>query len=94
MTDERRVGRHKLTVDQRESVVVTGVLDVVSFDEDKVICETDMGVLVMRGANLNVSSLNLEAGSLALTGKIFSLVYEAAGQQKGKKGAVFGKIFK
>jgi len=100
MTDDRRVGlgKHKLTVDQRESVAVTGVLDVISFDEESVICETNMGVLIMKGSNLHVASLNLENGSLALFGEIVSINYESQGsvaQSKGgKKSSVFGKIFK
>ncbi|MDR2167696.1 MAG: sporulation protein YabP [Clostridiales bacterium] len=95
MTEERRTGRHKLTVDQRENVTVTGVLDVISFDEESVICETDMGVLVMRGTDLHLAGLNLESGSLSIFGEIVSVNYESQGVPGArKKSSVFGKIFK
>ncbi|MCL2350678.1 MAG: sporulation protein YabP, partial [Defluviitaleaceae bacterium] len=95
MSEQKR-SQHKLTVDQRESVAITGVLDVISFDEEQVVCETDMGVLILRGANLHVASLNLEIGSLAIFGEIVSINYESAGVnpgQRGKKSSMFGKIF-
>jgi sporulation protein YabP len=95
MTEERRAGRHKLTVDQRENVAITGVLDVISFDEESVVCETDMGILVLRGVDLHVSSLNLENGTLSIFGEIISINYEnQALPGSRKKGSVFGKIFK
>jgi sporulation protein YabP len=95
-SEERRVGKHRLTVDRRESVAVTGVLDVISFDEDQVICETDLGVLILRGSNLHVSSLNLENATLNLFGEIVSINYEdgRAGDGSGKKSTMLGRIFK
>ena len=95
MTEAKKTGRHKLTVDQRESVAVTGVLDVISFDEESVICETDMGVLIMRGSNLHVASLNLDSGSLMIYGELVSINYEAQNVPVGRKTkSMFGKIFK
>ncbi|MCL2169491.1 MAG: sporulation protein YabP [Defluviitaleaceae bacterium] len=95
MNENKPKGRHKLTVDQRESVAITGVLDVISFDEDSVICETDMGVLIMRGSNLHVASLNLESGTLSVFGEIVSINYEEQAVPAGKKAkSMFGKIFR
>ncbi|MCL2397763.1 MAG: sporulation protein YabP [Defluviitaleaceae bacterium] len=93
MPEERRVAKHRLVVDQRESVAITGVLDVVSFDEEQVVCDTDMGVLVLRGANLHVSSLNLDSGSLDIFGEVASINYEEQGPARSK-ASLFGKIFK
>ena len=95
--EERKslASRHKLVVEQRESVSITGVLDVISFDEEQVVCETDLGVLILRGANLHVNSLNLENGSLDIFGEISGINYEAQGQGTGRgKTSFFSKIFK
>jgi len=94
--EQKRAGKHRLTVDARESVAVAGVLDVISFDEDEVICETDLGVLILRGSNLHVASLNLESGSLNLFGQINSINYEDGRVRDGlgKRSSVLGKIFK
>ena len=94
MAEERRAGKHRLVVEQRESVSVSGVMDVISFDEEQVICETDMGVLILRGTNLHVTGLNLEKGSLEIFGEIVAINYEAEVQGSRKKASMFGKIFK
>jgi len=94
--------KHRLAVEKRESVAITGVLDVISFDEEQVVCETDLGVLILCGANLHVSNLNLDSGLLDVFGEIDSITYENQPQMlsgKGKsavrgKQSLFGRIFK
>lgn len=96
MAEERRASRHKLTIEHRENVAVTGVVDVISFDEEQVICDTDMGVLILRGVDLHVNNLNLDSGLLDIFGEIVSVNYEDSGASShGKsKSSLFGKIFK
>ena len=95
MSEERRVSRHKLTIEHRENVTITGVVDVISFDEEQVVCDTDMGVLILRGVNLHVNNLNLDSGVLDIFGEITSVNYEEQGVAQGKsKSSFFGKIFK
>ena len=99
MTEDRKTAatRHKLIIDQRETVSITGVLDVISFDEEQVICETELGVLILRGGNLHVSNLNLDSGLLDVFGDITSIAYEASAAAPGSprtKQSFFGKIFR
>ena len=94
MTDERRVGRHSVSINQKQSMSITGVTDVISFDEETVVCDTEQGVLVVNGALLHVSRLNLDTGDLDLDGEIFGLNYEEQrGGPKGK-GSLLNRIFK
>jgi len=83
--------RHNVLMDKRESVTVAGVTDVISFDEESVICETELGVLVLSGANLHVKRINLESGELAVTGELDGVRYENAST---KAKSVFGRMFK
>lgn len=96
MTEERKTSRHKLTIEHRENVTITGVVDVISFDEEQVVCDTDMGVLILRGLNLHVNNLNLDSGLLDIFGEVTSVTYEDSGLSgHGKsKSTFFGKIFK
>lgn len=96
MTDFKQpTGIHKLTLDKRENAHLTGVVDVLSFDDEKVVCTTDLGTLIMRGQNLHVASLNLDSGILIVQGIVDSVQYQAVGMPAGKKAkSVFGKIFK
>ena len=95
MADEKRPsGRHTVVLDRRESVSVTGVMDVLSFDEETIIAETEMGILVLRGDNLHVNRLNLESGDLEIDGGISHLSYEdSAGYGKGGRN-LLGKLFR
>lgn len=98
MSEEKRpVTNHKILLEQREKITVTGVTDVISFDEECVICETEMGVVVMKGGGLRVSRLNVDSGDLNIEGEIDSLSYEDArrgGGERKPKSSMFSKIFK
>ncbi len=94
MPEERKpFGTHKVTLENRERLTVTGVTDVVSFDEECVVCETGMGMLVFKGGGMKVSSLSVGSGDLTITGSVDSMVYET-GLSRKTKGSMFGKIFK
>ena len=85
--------RHSLHIDRRENVLVTGMLDVISFDEESVIGETEMGVIIIRGGNLHVNRISLESGELSVTGEVESVTYESPGGQVKAK-SLLGRLFK
>ena len=68
---------HKLTLNQRESLNLTGVTEVVSFDDSAVILKTHLGTLHVLGENLVLKTLSVEGGQVAVDGHVSSLVYEA-----------------
>lgn len=74
---------HKLTLESRNRLSLTGVTDVGSFDETAAVLETGRGTLIVRGRNLHVEQLNLEAGEVRLTGEVDSLAYEESRQTQG-----------
>ena len=76
MEDERMRFPHKLTLDQRNKLTMTGVTEVVSFDENTVILNTSLGTLVLQGSELQLKQLSLEGGQVAVDGHISALVYE------------------
>lgn len=53
----------ELVLSDRHTGSVTGVNDVVSFDENEIVLDTDMGLLTVRGKELHVKRLTLEKGS-------------------------------
>ena len=50
---------HKLILDNRKEASVTGVKDVISFDEKEILLQTADGMRQMRGSGLHVKGLNL-----------------------------------
>lgn len=67
---------HKLTLDNRSRLTMTGVQDVESFDETLVVLHTSKGTLLIRGESLQLQMLSLEGGQVHVDGSITSLSYE------------------
>ena len=67
---------HKLTLNERKSLTMTGVTEVVSFEETLVVLKTSLGLLTVQGQELKLKTLSLEGGQVAVDGHIAALVYE------------------
>ena len=67
---------HKLQLNERTSLTMTGVAEVVSFDENMVVLQTSLGLLVIQGQQLQLKNLTLEGGQVAVEGSIRALSYE------------------
>ena len=92
---EEKLGlSHKLELYNREKGTLTGVLDVVSFDETTIVLDTDMGLLTIKGKDLHVSRLSLEKGELDLDGKTDSLVYSSNEGYRKTSQSLWAKLFK
>ena len=74
---------HKLSLDNRGKLVVTGVEDVENFDEQAIVLITVRGVLIVRGSSLHLQSLDLQGGAVTVDGVVDSLVYEQARRSEG-----------
>ena len=55
MEEKIQMGSHKLTLQNRGSVMLTGVKDVVVFDENQVVLDTELGLLTIKGKNLHMN---------------------------------------
>ena len=67
---------HKLQMSERKNLTMTGVTEVVSFDEGCVVLQTSLGLLVVHGQQLQLKNLSLEGGQVAVEGSISALSYE------------------
>lgn len=83
MAEERGQMPHSLTLDQRKALTVTGVTEVVSFDETAVILRTGMGNLLVQGRDLQLKALSLDGGQMAVDGQVTALIYEEPRQSGG-----------
>ena len=80
---------HKLTLDERKNLTMTGVTEVVSFDENTVVLRTVLGTLVVQGQQLQLKNLTLDGGNVAVEGEISGLNYEQQ-RQSGWLGRLLG----
>lgn len=85
-------GPHKILLTEREVMSVTGVEDVISFDEKQVILDTNRGRLVIKGDSLHVKRLNLEKGETDLEGNIDSMIYVSMVSHKHEE-SLFSRLF-
>lgn len=67
---------HKLQLNERKNLTMTGVTEVVSFDENTVVLQTSLGLLIVQGQQLSLQNLSLEGGQVAVEGTIGALSYE------------------
>ena len=74
---------HKLTLDERKKLTMTGVTEVVSFDEESVVLKTGLGTLVVQGHQLQLKTLTLDGGNVAVEGSIGALTYAEPKQPGG-----------
>ena len=76
---------HKIILENRQKGILTGVLEVRSFDEDAVSLLTEGGKLLIKGEKLHMGGLNLEKGELEIDGRVHSIVYLSKGNGKKRK---------
>ena len=77
---------HRLELDSRERLVVTGVEEVERFDEEEIVMRTTAGTLVVGGTELHIGKLNLDGGELHVDGSIHTLLYEDNAPASGQGG--------
>lgn len=83
-----------LILENREKLTVTGVVDVLSFDDQIVIIETQLGLLTIKGEELRINKLSLDSLEVIIEGQIFNLGYSDESINKKNGGSILGKIFK
>ncbi len=85
----QNTAQHTVHIENREKMMVSGVVDVDSFDEQTVVLLTEKGKLTVKGDGLKVIGFTVETGDLQLQGKIIALGYT----QDNKKN-ILGRILK
>ena len=85
---------HKVTMNNRRSCSLTGVNDVLSFDENEIILETEQGMLMIRGMELHVNWLTLDKGEVDVDGRIDSFTYSEQAGTNGKGESLLARLFK
>ncbi len=84
---------HKLILNGRRTLQLTGVNDVLSFDANEVLLETAQGTLMVRGDELHVNNLSLEKGEVDVDGRIDSLAYSDTQKFNKSAGGMMKRLF-
>ena len=84
-----------LILENRGKLSVSGVLDVLSFDDQVIIIETELGLLTIKGENLRINKLSIDTSEVIVEGDISSMNYsDNKNNIEKSKGSLISKIFK
>ena len=84
----------RLTLNNRDRGNLTGILDVISFNESQIVLDTDMGLLTIRGKDLHVSRLSLEKGEIDIEGRTDSFTYSSNESIRKAGQSFLSRLFK
>ena len=82
---EQRAGftEQNIIMESREKISVSGVKNVISFDDETILLDTELGRLTVKGDGLHIESFHNETGELTATGKLHAAVYLGDAKQGG-----------
>lgn len=82
--EESAKAPHTMTLDARRSLALTGVMEVIAFDEKQLVLKTGAGEMTVSGDQLHVKTLLLEDGKMIVEGRVDALIY--AQKSPGSRG--------
>ena len=82
-------GYSAITIKNREEILLDGIEDIVSFDENAIYLITAVGKLVIEGSGLHISSLDVSSGKMTVDGYVTALIYND--RDKTKKSGLFSR---
>ena len=82
---------HEITVEGRERMAVSGVTEVISFDDSCAVLKTVDGELTVEGSGIRIGELDSSSGKVSLSGRIDALFYSA--ETPERRRGLFGRMF-
>ena len=82
-----------LILENREKLSISGVNDVLSFDDQVVIIDTELGLLTVKGENLRINKLSIDTSEVIVEGDISALSYSEQNSDR-ERSSFISKIFK
>lgn len=82
-----------LSLENRKRLILTGVIEVVSFNEEQIILNTNLGTLNIKGGGLKMNKLDVQNGDVIIIGTINSCMYTNS-EPKKQKQSLMSKLFK
>ena len=83
-----------VVLENRNRLNITGVLDVLNFDEEIITLVTELGILTIKGSDLHLNKFSLDNTEISVEGQINSLQYSDKGAGSKNSESLFTRIFK
>ena len=86
-------GSHELKLIDRREISLTGIKKITSFDSEEFLLESNMGVILIKGSNLEIMKLDTHDGNVKIKGKINGFNY-LDNKEKSNEERIISKLFK
>ncbi len=91
--DNLIISGHELKISDRREIYLTGIKKITSFDNEEFLMESTMGVILLKGSNLEILKLDTHDGNVRIKGKINSFSYLDENIKQNNE-SFFSKLFK
>ncbi|MBR7184361.1 MAG: sporulation protein YabP [Clostridia bacterium] len=81
---------HAVSLAERTHLQISGVCEVISFDEACIALRTVCGSMTVEGSEMHITTLNIDRGEVIVDGKINGLFYTGDGSEKH---GFWGRLF-
>ena len=85
--------KSNIILENRKKLTLTGAEEVISFDDEKILLNTKLGFLTIKGSELKMNKLDVQNGDLIIVGNISSIVYSGK-ELKREKENIISRLFK
>ena len=80
--------KSSLNLEDRKKLTLSGVVEVMSFDEEKIDLTTKLGNLTIKGEELKMNKLDVQNGDVIIEGNIASMVYNGKVTKKSDESII------
>lgn len=91
--DKVELMNHNITINERQSLLISGITKIDSFDNEEFLLETSAGPLGVKGKDLEIIKLDTYEGTIMIKGIIDGLTYLDSGKTK-KENSMITRLFK
>lgn len=84
---------HSISLLERKTLVITGVKKIDTFDKLHFVLDTTMGIMVIKGEELELIKLDTLSGNVTIKGTINSMEYLIDNKKSNEEGFI-SRLFK
>lgn len=87
------INKSNLVLENRKKLVLSGVVEVIAFDEGVIQLDTKLGKLTIKGEGLKMNKLDVQYGDVVILGQVNSIFYSTT-QSKSDKESIIARLFR
>ena len=85
--------KSNLMLENRNKLNISGIIEVINFNENQILLNTNVGTMIIKGQDLKMNKLDVQNGDVVITGKVDSFVY-TSDKSKDKKDSIISRLFR